>query len=156
MIGPLIPEGEDVLPALGVVEPGGSVIIITGPNENSQKASKSVNVLAANSQDEVYEGTTRPRPESDKQTRKLDDEMNDIETEEKSITLRYWRLESNQSKMWCPSVQQRSGHRCPQTRSHVEIENKCPKRDKSAIQTARNTDAHYETKLLKGIATLSN
>ena len=64
-------------------EPGGSVIIITGPNENSQKASKSVNVLAANSQDEVYEGTTRPRPESDKQTRKLDDEMNDIETEEK-------------------------------------------------------------------------
>ena len=53
---------------------------ITGPNENSQKASISVNVLAANSQDEVYEGTTRPRPESDKQTRKLDDEMNDIET----------------------------------------------------------------------------
>ena len=38
-------------------------IIITGPNENSRKASKSVNVLAANSQDEVYEGTTRPRPE---------------------------------------------------------------------------------------------
>ena len=136
---------------------GGSVIIIiTGPNENSQKASISVNVLAANSQDEVYEGTTRPRPESDKQTRKLDDEMNDIETEEKSITLRYWRQESNQSKMWCPSVQQRSGHSCPQTRSHVEIENKCPKRDKSATQTARNTDAHYETKLLKGIATLSN
>ena len=65
------------------------VIIISGPNENSQKASISVNVLAANSQDEVYEGTTRPRPESDKQTRKLDDEMNDIETEEKSITLRY-------------------------------------------------------------------
>ena len=124
---------------------------VTGPNENSQKASISVNVLAANSQDEVYEGTTRPRPESDKQTRKLDDEMNDIETEEKSITLRYWRQESNQSKMWCPSVQQRSGHSCPQTRSHVEIENKCPKRDKSAIQTARNTDAHYETKLLKGI-----
>ena len=26
------------------------IIIITGPNENSQKASKSVNVLAANSQ----------------------------------------------------------------------------------------------------------
>ena len=130
--------------------------LITGPNENSQKASISVNVLAANSQDEVYEGTTRPRPESDKQTRKLDDEMNDIETEEKSITLRYWRQESNQSKMWCPSVQQRSGHSCPQTRSHVEIENKCPKRDKSATHTARNTDAHYETKLLKGIATLSN
>ena len=43
--------------------PGGSVIIITGPNENSQKASISVYVLAANSQDEVYEGTTRPRPE---------------------------------------------------------------------------------------------
>ena len=62
------------------------IIIISAPNENSQKASKSVNVLAANSQDEVYEGTTRPRPESDKQTRKLDDEMNDIETEEKSIT----------------------------------------------------------------------
>ena len=130
--------------------------VISGPNENSQKASISVNVLAANSQDEVYEGTTRPRPESDKQTRKLDDEMNDIDTEEKSITLRYWRQESNQSKMWCPSVQQRSGHSCPQTRSHVEIENKCPKRDKSATQTARNTDAHYETKLLKGIATLSN
>ena len=35
---------------------------VTGPNENSQKASISVNVLAANSQDEVYEGTTRPRP----------------------------------------------------------------------------------------------
>ena len=136
--------------------PGRSVIIISGPNENSQKASISVYVLAANSQDEVYEGTTRPRPESDKQTRKLDDEMNDIETEEKSITLRDWRQESNQSKMWCPSVQQRSGHSCPQTRSHVEIENKCPKRDKSAIQTARNTDAHYETKLLKGISTLSN
>ena len=139
--------------------PGRSVIIIiiiSGPNENSQKASISVYVLAANSQDEVYEGTTRPRPESDKQTRKLDDEMNDIETEEKSITLRYWRQVSNQSKMWCPSVQQRSGHSCPQTRSHVEIENKCPKRDKSAIQTARNTDAHYETKLLKGISTLSN
>ena len=111
------------------------IIIISAPNENSQKASKSVNVLAANSQDEVYEGTTRPRPESDKQTRKLDDEMNDIETEEKSITLRYWRQESNQSKMWCPSVQQRSGHSCPQTRSHVEIENKCPKRDKSATHT---------------------
>ena len=65
--------------------PEGSVIIIiiSGPNENSQKASISVNVLAANSQDEVYEGTIRPRPESDKQTRKLDDEMNDIETEEK-------------------------------------------------------------------------
>ena len=59
------------------------VLIITGPNENSQKASISVYVLAANSQDEDYEGTTRPRPESDKQTRKLDDEMNDIETEEK-------------------------------------------------------------------------
>ena len=57
---------------------------ITDPNGNSQKASISVNVLAANSQDEVYEGTTRPRPESDKQTRKLDDEMNDIETEEKT------------------------------------------------------------------------
>ena len=68
--------------------PGGSVIIIiAGPNEeNSQKASISVNVLAANSQDEVYEGTTRPRPESDKQTRKLDDEMNDVETEEKRVT----------------------------------------------------------------------
>ena len=38
-------------------------VIITGPNENSQKASISVYVLAANSQDEVYEGTTRPRPE---------------------------------------------------------------------------------------------
>ena len=37
--------------------------VITGPNENSQKASISVYVLAANSQDEVYEGTTRPRPE---------------------------------------------------------------------------------------------
>ena len=73
---------------------------VTGPNENSQKASISVNVLAANSQDEVYEGTTRPRPGSDKQTRKLDNEMNDLETEEKSITLRYWRQESNQSKMW--------------------------------------------------------
>ena len=84
---------------------GGSVIIIiSGPNENSQKASISVYVLTANSQDEVYEGTTRPRPESDKQTRKLDDEMNDIETEEKSITLRYWRQESNQSKMWCPKT----------------------------------------------------
>ena len=59
------------------------VYLITGPNENSQKASISVYVLTANSQDEVYEGTTRPRPESDKQTRKLDDEMNDIETEEK-------------------------------------------------------------------------
>ena len=39
------------------------IIIITGPNENSQKASISVYVLTANSQDEVYEGTTRPRPE---------------------------------------------------------------------------------------------
>ena len=57
--------------------------MITGPNENSQKASKSVYVLTANSQDEVYERTTRPRPESDKQTRILDDEKNDIETEEK-------------------------------------------------------------------------
>ena len=56
---------------------------MSGPNENSQKASISVNVLAANSQDEVYEWTTRPRPESDKQTRILDDEKNDIETEEK-------------------------------------------------------------------------
>ena len=37
--------------------------VITGPNENSQKASISVYVLTANSQDEVYEGTTRPRPE---------------------------------------------------------------------------------------------
>ena len=37
--------------------------IISGPNENSQKASISVYVLTANSQDEVYEGTTRPRPE---------------------------------------------------------------------------------------------
>ena len=38
--------------------PGQSVIIIiiiTGPNENSQKASISVNVLAANRQDEVFE-----------------------------------------------------------------------------------------------------
>ena len=35
-------------------KPGGSVIIISGPNENSQKASISVNVLAAKSQDEVY------------------------------------------------------------------------------------------------------
>ena len=58
--------------------PAGSVIIIlvlviitgpnensqiTGPNENSQKASISVYVLTANNQDEVYEGTTRPRPE---------------------------------------------------------------------------------------------
>ena len=34
-------------------EPGGSVIIISAPNENSQKASKSVNVLAAGSQDEI-------------------------------------------------------------------------------------------------------
>ena len=41
--------------------------------------------LAANSQDEVFEWTTRPRPESDKQTLILD-EMNDIETEEKRIT----------------------------------------------------------------------
>ena len=55
-------------------KPGGSVIIISGPNENSQKASISVNVLAAKSQDEVYERTTRPRPESDKQTQRLDDE----------------------------------------------------------------------------------
>ena len=61
---------------------GSVIIIITGPNENSQKASISVNVLAAKSQDEVYERTTRPRPESDKQTRKLDDEMNDIETKD--------------------------------------------------------------------------
>ena len=29
------------------------VIIISAPNENSQKASKSVNVLAAGSQDEI-------------------------------------------------------------------------------------------------------
>ena len=52
-------------------EPGGSVIIIisapnensqkasisviSGPNENSQNASISVNVLAANRQDEVFE-----------------------------------------------------------------------------------------------------
>ena len=55
---------------------------MSGPNENSQKASISVNVLAANSQDEVFEWTTWPRPESDKQTLILD-EMNDIETEEK-------------------------------------------------------------------------
>ena len=43
--------------------PGESVIIIikiTGPNENSQKSSISVNVLAANRQDAVYEWTTRP------------------------------------------------------------------------------------------------
>ena len=35
--------------------PGGSVIIIiiSAPNENSQKASKSVNVLAAGSQDRI-------------------------------------------------------------------------------------------------------
>ena len=46
-----------------MIRTGGSVIIITGPNENSKKASISVYVLAANSQDEVYEGTTRPRPE---------------------------------------------------------------------------------------------
>ena len=44
----------------GGTEPGRSVIIIiiiiiTGPNENSQKASNWVNVLAPNSQDEVYE-----------------------------------------------------------------------------------------------------
>ena len=56
---------------------------MSGPNENSQKASISVNVLAANSQDEVFEWTTRPRPESNKQTLILDGEMNDIETEEK-------------------------------------------------------------------------
>ena len=31
------------------------IIIMSGPNENSQKASISVNVLAANSQDEVFE-----------------------------------------------------------------------------------------------------
>ena len=59
---------------------------MSGPNENSQKASISVNVLAANSQDEVYEWTTGPRPESDKQTQILDDEMNGIETEEKRVT----------------------------------------------------------------------
>ena len=34
-------------------KPGGSVIIISGPNENSQKASISVNVLAADSQDRI-------------------------------------------------------------------------------------------------------
>ena len=63
-------------------------LTISGPNENSQKASISVYVLTANSQDEVYGGTTRPRPEkrqANTKTRKqkLDDEMNDIETEEK-------------------------------------------------------------------------
>ena len=101
--------------------PGGSVRIISGPNENSQKASISVNVLAANSQDEVYERTTRPRPESDKQTRILDDEMNDIETEEKSITLRYWRQESNQSKTWCPSVHSEAGIVAPKQEATLRL-----------------------------------
>ena len=65
-------------------------VIITGPNENSQKASISVNVLAANSQDGVFEWTTRPRPESDKHTLILDDEINDIwNWRKKSNTLRY-------------------------------------------------------------------
>ena len=41
---PLVPKDEP---------PGGSVIIISAPNENSQKASKSVNVLAAGSQDRI-------------------------------------------------------------------------------------------------------
>ena len=81
--GSLPPANARRAGRLGPCEHLGGSVIITGPNENSQKASISVYVLAANSQDEVYEGTTRPRPESDKQTRKLDDEMNDIETEEK-------------------------------------------------------------------------
>ena len=33
-------------------------VCISGPNENSQKASISVNVLAAKRQDEIYERTT--------------------------------------------------------------------------------------------------
>ena len=59
---------------------------ISCPNENSQNPSLSVNVLAANSQNKVFKWTTRPRPESDKQTLILDEEMNDIETEEKRAT----------------------------------------------------------------------
>ena len=55
-----------------------SVIIISGPNENSPKASISVYVLAANSQDGVFVRTTRPRPENNKNALVLDDEMNDL------------------------------------------------------------------------------
>ena len=41
----------------------GNIIIITDPNENSPKASISVNVMVANDQDGFYvEGTTRARP----------------------------------------------------------------------------------------------
>ena len=43
----------------------------------------------------------------------------------------------------------------PQTRSLVEIENKSQKINKSAADAARNADARHETKLIKGIATLS-
>ena len=51
--------------------------VITGPNENSQKASISVYVLAANSQDGVFVRTTKPRPENNKNALVEDAEMND-------------------------------------------------------------------------------
>ena len=60
--------------------------MVAGPNENSQEASISVNVLAANSQDGVFEWATRPRPESDKHRLILDDEMNDIWNRIKRVT----------------------------------------------------------------------
>ena len=41
--------------------------MITGPNENSQKASISVYVLTANSQDEVYEGIIISAPNENSQ-----------------------------------------------------------------------------------------
>ena len=52
-------------------------MMISGPNENSPKASISVYVLAANSKDGVFVRTRRPRAENSKNALVLDDEMDD-------------------------------------------------------------------------------
>ena len=75
------------------------------------------------------------------------------ETEEKRVTTCDTKDKSQTNRN--PGVQQRSGPIGPQTRSLVEIENKSKKINKSAADAARNADARHETKLIKGIATLS-
>ena len=122
-----------------------------------KKESISVNVLAANSQDRVFEWTALPWPESDKYTQILDDAMHDLWNRRKRVTpcdtKDKIQTTQNPGVLVANSEVGRDG---PRTRSLVEIENKSKKIDKSAAETARNAEARHEIKLAYYLVRMKN
>ena len=82
--------------------------------------------------------------------------MNDIETEEKRVTP-YDTKDKSQTNQ-NPGVlvsNSEVGREAPKQEVSLRLRTRVRKIDKSAAETARNADVRHETKLVEGIATLS-